>query len=221
MGRQRLLPSFLLIYSAVPIYDQPMKAFWKSGRLPLSKAFIAAVLISLASHLLILSLPISGEKPVHRPREGGLMTVVRLTESIPAPREKDDRQEPVAAREQPAPKPEATTETTAGEDTANLGSRDGRYRAYLLKIRERIERSWQYPPDALRKKEKGTTTAKFSINKNGSVSSPDIVSTSGSQILDEYTLAVIRTAAPYDRLPVELGLSKLHIVAVFHYGVAK
>ena len=63
--------------------------------------------------------------------------------------------------------------------------------------------------------------AKFSINKNGVLSSQGVVSTSGSQILDEYTLAVIRATAPYDRLPVDLGLSKLHIVAVFHYRLAE
>ncbi len=198
-----------------------MKALWKSGRLLLSKAFITAILISLASHVLVLSMPIIGEKLSPPPREGGLLTVVHLTESIPAPREKDARQDPVAVREQPAPTPEATTETMGREDTVNLRSQDGRYRAYLLKIRKRIERSWQYPPDALQKKEKGTTMAKFSINKNGLLSSQGVVSTSGSQILDEYTLAVIRAAAPYDRLPVDLGLSKLHIVAVFHYRLAE
>jgi len=195
-----------------------MKPFWKSGRLPLSKAFITAMLISLASHVLVLSMPVIGEKPSPRPREGGLLTV-HLTESIPAPKEKDAPKVPDTVKEKPAPTPAA--ETVAREDTVNLGSQDSRYRAYLLKIRKRIEHIWQYPPAALRKKEKGTTTARFSINKSGGLSSQDVVSTSGSQILDEYTLAVIRAAAPYDRLPGELGLSKLHIVAAFHYRLSE
>lgn len=198
----------------------PMKPFWKSKWLPLPKAFITAILISLASHVLVLSMPVIGDKPAPRPRDGGLLTV-HLTEPIPAPKEKDAIKEPVTVKEQPTPTPAATTETVVREDTVNLGSEDSRYRSYLLKIRKRIEHSWKYPPAALRKKEKGTTTARFSINNNGSLSSQDVVSSSGSQLLDEYTLSVIRAAAPYDRLPVDMGLSKLHIVAVFHYRLAE
>lgn len=195
-----------------------MEPFWKSKRLPLQKAFISAILISLASHVLVLSMPIIGEKPSPRPRDGGLLTV-HLAESIPAPKEKDTMKQPVAVKEQPTSA--ATNETIVREDTVNLGSQDGRYRAYLLKIRKRIENQWQYPPAALKTKEKGTTTAKFSINNSGVLSAQDVVSTSGSQLLDEYTLSVIRAAAPYDRLPADMGLSKLHIVAVFHYRLAE
>ena len=197
-----------------------MKPFWKSNRLPLQKAFITAIMISLASHVLVLSIPVIGEKPSPRPRDVSLLTV-NLTEHVPAPQEKDDQKEPVAVKKQPAPTPAAAPMTVAGEDTVNLGSEDGRYRFYLLKIRKRIERSWKYPQAALQKKEKGTTTVRFSIDKNGYLSSQDVVSSSGSQLLDEYTLSIIRAAGPYDRLPVDLGLSKLHIVAVFHYRLAE
>jgi len=193
-----------------------MKPFWKSNRLPLQKAFITAILISLASHVLVLSMPVIGEKPSPRPRDGSLLTV-HLTEPVPAPQEKEDQKEPVTVKKQPA----ATPKTVAGEDTVNLGSEDGRYRFYLLKIRKRIENNWKYPQTALQKKEKGTTTVRFSIDKNGDLSSQDVVSSSGSQLLDEYTLSIIRAAAPYDRLPGDLGLSKLHIVAVFHYRLAE
>ncbi len=212
--------SFLLIYFTVLIYDVLMKSFWKFSRLPLSKAFITAILISLASHVLVLSMPIIGEKPSPRPRDASLLTV-HLTEPIMAPQEKDDKKEPVPAEKQPTPTPAEKTETVVREDTVNLGSQDSRYRSYLLKIRKRIEGSWKYPQAALQKKEKGTTTARFSIDKSGASSSQDVVSSSGSQLLDEYTLSVIRAAAPYDRLPRDMGLSKLHIVAVFHYRLAE
>jgi len=202
------------------IYDDPMKLFWKPNRLPLQKAFITAILISFASHVLVLSMPVIGEKPSPRPRDGGLLTV-QLTEPIPAPQEKDDKKEPVTEKKLPAPTPAATTETVAREDTVNLGSQNSRYRSYLLKIRKRIENRWKYPQAALQRKEKGATTVRFSIDKNGVVSSQDVVSSSGSQLLDEYTLSVIRAAAPYDRLPGDMGLSKLHIVAVFHYRLAE
>jgi len=209
-----------LIYSAVLIYDDPMKPFWKSKRFPLSKAFVTAILISLASHVLVLSMPFIGEKPGPRPREGGLLTV-HLTEPVSAPKEKDAVQEPVMVKEKPAPAPAATAETVVREDTVNLGSQDSRYRSYLLKIRKRIESQWGYPRAALEKKEKGTATIKFSIDKTGTLFAQGIVSSSGSPVLDDNTLAVIRAAAPYDRLPGDLGLSKLHIVAVFHYRLAE
>ncbi len=188
--------------------------------MPLQKAFITAVLISLASHVLVLSMPVIGEKPSSRTRDGGLLTV-HLTEPIPAPQEKDDKKEPVTVKKQPVQTASAATETVAREDTVNLGSQDSRYRSYLLKIRKQIESQWKYPQAALQRKEKGSTTVRFSIDHNGASSSQDVVSSSGSQLLDEYTLSVIRTAAPYDRLPVDMGLSKLHIVAVFHYRLAE
>ncbi|MFA6414193.1 MAG: TonB family protein [Syntrophales bacterium] len=197
-----------------------MKSSWKFSRLPLSKAFITAVLISLASHVLVLSMPIIGEKPSPRPRDASLLTV-HLTEPIMAPQEKDDKKEPVPVEKQPTPTPAEKTETVVREDTVNLGSQDSRYRSYLLKIRKRIEGSWKYPQAALQKKEKGTATIKFSIDKTGALFAQGIVSSSGSPVLDDNTLAVIRAAAPYDRLPGDLGLSKLHIVAVFHYRLAE
>lgn len=188
--------------------------------MPMPKAFVTAVMISLASHVLVLSMPVIGEKPYSRPREGGLMTV-RLTEPAPVLPEKEEKKEAVSGRERASTKPEGAANPGEREDTVDMGSEDSRYRSYLLKIQKRIEGRWLYPPDALKKKERGTTTARFSIDKDGTLSAQDIVSSSGSAILDEYTLAVIRAAAPYDRLPVDLRLSKLHIVAVFHYRLAE
>jgi len=198
-----------------------MKPFWKSNRLPLPKAFITAIMISLASHMLVLSMPVIGEKPSPRPQQDGSLLTVQLTEPVPDPQEKDDKKEPVMVKKQPAPEPSAKTGTIVREDTVDLGSQDSRYRFYLLKIRKRIESRWKYPIAALRKKESGTTTVKFSIDKNGASSSQDIVSSSGSQFLDDYTLSVLRAAAPYDRLPEDMDLTKLNIVAVFHYRLAE
>ncbi|MEI7639734.1 MAG: TonB family protein [Syntrophus sp. (in: bacteria)] len=197
-----------------------MESLFKSKRLPLQKAFVSAILISLASHVLVLSMPIIGESPSPRPQKASLLTV-HLTEPIHDHQGKNDDKKPVTVRKQPAPTPAATAETVDREDTVSLGSEDSRYRYYLLKIRKRIENQWTYPKAALQKKEKGTTTARFSIDKNGALSSQEVVSSSGSQLLDEYTLAVIRAVAPYDRLPVDMGLSRLHIVAVFHYRLAE
>jgi protein TonB len=146
---------------------------------------------------------------------------VHLTEFVPAPKEKDTIKEPAPAKEKSAPIPDTTTDTIVREDTVNMGSQDSRYRSYLLKIKKRIEDKWQYPEAALRKKEKGATTIKFSINNDGALYAQEILSSSSSQILDEYTLTVIRAGAPYDRLPTEMGLSRLHIVAVFHYRLTE
>jgi len=198
-----------------------MKTFWKSKRLPLQKAFITAIMISLASHMLVLSMPVIGEKPSPRPQQDGNMLTVQLTEPVPDPQEKDNKKEPVMVKKQPARERAANTGTAVREDTVDLGSQDSRYRFYLLKIKKRIENRWKYPTAALQRKESGTTTVKFSIAKNGASSSQDIVSSSGSQLLDEYTLSVIRAAAPYDRLPEDMDLSRLNIVAVFHYRLAE
>jgi TonB family protein len=209
-----------LIFSSALIYDDSVKTFWKSNRLPLQRAFIMAILVSLASHVLVLSMPVIGHKLSPRPQDGGLLTV-QLIEPVPSFQEKEDKKDPVAVKKQPAPTAAATTETAAREATVNLGNEDSRYRSYLLKIRQKIESRWKYPPTALQRKDKGTTTVRFSVNKNGILSSNNVISSSGSQLLDEYTLSIISAAAPYDRLPGDMDLSKLHIVAVFHYRLAE
>jgi TonB family protein len=103
------------------------------------------------------------------------------------------------------------------EETVDLASASGKYRAYLRALRQRIEALWAYPPDAYSRSETGTAVVRFSIQNDGSLASTDIVSSSGSESLDRGALAVVQAAAPYAPFPDTFNLSTLHVVAKFEY----
>jgi len=103
------------------------------------------------------------------------------------------------------------------EDTVNLGSSDIKYVAYLDKIKRKILQIWEYPPKAYEKNEEGVAVVKMSLDAGGNVIAANLVSSSGSALLDEGALGIVRAAAPFDPLPANYGLARLHIVASFRY----
>ena len=191
-----------------------MKPFQSPPAPAIKRAFVVALIISFASHALVLSMPIMGARSPARPEK---IVTVRLTEPLPPPPEIDEA--PAEAAPSPTPPAKAASKTVREEQTVNLDNPDRRYRDYLLKVRQRIENRWSYPPNALQKREEGVIMIKFTLAASGALAGQEIISSSGSLLLDEHTQAVIRHAAPYDRLPEEMRLARLHIVATFHYRI--
>lgn len=103
------------------------------------------------------------------------------------------------------------------EDTVNLGSRDIKYVAYLDKIKRKIMQIWEYPAKAYEKNEEGVAVIKISLDSHGNVIAVNLVSSSGSALLDEGALGIVRAASPFDPLPYNYGLERLHILASFRY----
>jgi periplasmic protein TonB len=125
----------------------------------------------------------------------------------------------------PRPKPPRTRkrlmETIAGnglrEDSVALQGESGPYSAYLLLIRRKIEPLWSYPSQALSEQREGNAVIRFTIDASGALQGYQVASTSGSPVLDEEAIAVIRAAAPYAPLPPDFNLARLHITATFSY----
>jgi protein TonB len=103
------------------------------------------------------------------------------------------------------------------EETVDLGSFDIKYSFYLKRIKKKIEDIWIYPRAAFEREEEGIAVVKFSIGEGGDITSSQIIESSGSNHLDQGTLDVVRSAAPYDPLPQEFNISQLNVVATFHY----
>ena len=104
------------------------------------------------------------------------------------------------------------------EDTVDLSDpSDNRYRPYLLQVRKRIEQNWAYPESPIARQMEGTTVILFSIVADGSLSDAVVSSSSGSNTLDQGSLAAIRSATPFEPLPASYGLNKLNIYASFSY----
>lgn len=105
------------------------------------------------------------------------------------------------------------------EETVDLGSRDIKYVTYLAKIKNKIIQIWQYPQKAYENNEEGNVIVKMSIDADGRLAGAALISSSGYAELDEGAISVVQTAAPFEPLPGIYDLSRLNIVASFHYKI--
>ena len=102
-----------------------------------------------------------------------------------------------------------------------MTSSDVKYGAYLGKIKKRILQIWQYPKKAYDRNEEGVVVVKMSIDADGSVAQATLIASSGSMLLDEGALGVVRAAAPFAPLPESYSLSRLNITASFRYKLVE
>lgn len=182
-----------------------------------NKILIISIVVSLVSHVFMLSL--AGLVDMR----GNTIKEEVLTISLKEPPATPDKKPGEEQKEKPLPRHEENTDYPKAkqEETVELASLDMKYVPYLQKIKKKIETIWIYPQSALEREEEGTTVIKFSISKRGSLTANDIISSSGSQFLDEGALDVIRSAAPYDPFPREFDLAQLNIIARFQYKLVE
>ena len=208
--------SYLLPYSSL-VKGKDEKS--KMNAVQLQRTYVVAVMISLAAHVAVLSMPLMFRSPSASEADAGIVNVElkksfeSVLESLP------EKEEP--AKQTQSRTARGTTEKRTREETVTLGSRDSRYQDYLKKVKSRIDSRWTYPGKAFERGEKGITTLKFSIDSDGSLSANAVIDSSGYSLLDECALNVVRIAAPYDPLPQEYRLSRLHIIASFHYQIGR
>jgi len=103
----------------------------------------------------------------------------------------------------------------------DLGSSDVKYAAYLSGVKQKILRIWKYPEAAYKMEEEGVVVVKMSIDANGRLSQVALMNSSGFIHLDSSTLDVARAAGPFQPLPRQYDLSRLHIIASFNYRIEK
>jgi TonB family protein len=107
------------------------------------------------------------------------------------------------------------------EEEVDLNTSDVKYASYLSKIKKRILQIWEYPKKAYEKNEEGMAVVKMSIDASGKLAETNLISSSGSILLDENAIGVTRAAAPFEPLPTDYNLSRLHIVASFRYKLVE
>ena len=178
------------------------------------KFLIPFVLASLAGHALVLALTTQIDWTVSSASE---QTQKVMTVEMKAPLKKASRRPPHRSAER------RPTEGAGAvrEGTAALEGEASPYRDYLLQVRRKIEQLWSYPPQAIAEQEEGNAEIRFTIDANGSLSEYHVTTTSGSTVLDQGALAVVKAAAPYAPLPAEYNLSRLHITATFSYRMGE
>jgi protein TonB len=179
------------------------------------KFLIPFILASIAGHALVLALTARIERR-SGPQPMKVMMVELKTESAAAP---ESAPPSPPARSRRTEQAARTANGPAGyrEETVALQNPGGPYEPYLLRVRRKIEGLWSYPTQALARKQEGEAVILFTIDAGGTLTSYYVTTSSGSTLLDEGALDVVRAASPFEPLPAAFNLSRLHVTAAFRY----
>jgi protein TonB len=83
----------------------------------------------------------------------------------------------------------------------------------------KLERAKRYPAEARARGEQGVAQLAFSIDRKGGVHNARIVHSSGSELLDSETMALIARAQPLPPPPPELAGAEIAIVVPIRYNI--
>lgn len=148
--------------------------------------------------------------PAGLPPAAGSQGAERVAPSVPLREKLFDREiiQRFAQRE------DAQKDTGVTFDTSEF-----RYRAYMARLKEKIESVWKYPPDAAMHGIYGDLRIRFTIKKNGMLGSVELERTSGHKELDEAAMQALKDAEPFWPLPEEWDKEALTIPGHFVYSI--
>jgi protein TonB len=141
------------------------------------------------------------EKPVEKKKEVKKKRRHRVASVASAPSAADRKAERAAA---PMPGASARNNRALPSWTSELVAR--------------LERYKRYPSEAQSRGDRGVVRLAFSVDRGGGVHHVRIVRSSGSQLLDRETLAMVQRAAPLPPPPEGLG-SQVAIVVPIRYNI--
>lgn len=185
------------------------------------KNLILPLCISVAVHLAILSLTGFVNMRAEESMDNVLTVDLKKSPEKHSARREEKKGLTTLARLRIRGTPVSPEHNVYDADTVDLGDPDSLYAAYLKQLRRKIEKLWMYPEGAYAKKEEGVTVVRFSVSRSGTLGDINLLTSSGSALLDEGTFGVIKAAAPYDPLPTNFNLSRLNIVAAFRYRLVE
>lgn len=180
------------------------------------------------------------------PRPEVIESAAEKAELIPPPPLKEEPK-PVPPKPKPKPKPKAAPkpkpakEATSvkppggggsgtevkqgggGPGTGRVGGGKGignpnAFNAYTSQIRRRLERYKKYPPSAQSQKLQGTATVSFTVSRNGALSAPRLVKSSGHKVLDEEVMALLRRASPMPAFPKEMTQNSISLTVPIRFS---
>jgi TonB family protein len=93
--------------------------------------------------------------------------------------------------------------------------------AWKTQIVALLERHKRYPEEAAAKREGGVAQVFFSLDRQGRVLESRIVRSSGSSILDEEALAVLRRAEPFPPPPEVLGGDHVDLTVPYRFNLTQ
>ena len=162
---------------------------------------------SILSRKTNLEAPISLELQASKPSQRAEM---RMTRQMAAPRVSAQDSEPSSLASH------SSSLSAAQNSEEAIGSTKT---TYLSELRNYIERHKSYPPQARTLGHEGQAEIKFSILSDGSLSSVELLRSSGSSILDHAALSLLQRVQKLSPIPSELRMSRLDLVLPIQYSL--
>lgn len=109
----------------------------------------------------------------------------------------------------------ATTNPTPGSDPrAKRAEAD-----YFSLISAHLNRRKVYPTEAKKARQQGVVTVRFTVDRAGNVSNISIRRTSGHDILDAATLALVQRVAPLPKMPASMQRDSVTLALPIDYSL--
>jgi TonB family protein len=105
--------------------------------------------------------------------------------------------------------------------TISLDSREEHFAEYLFRLKQRVQRVWEYPEEAMKEGISGELQIIFTLNSAGSLTYMRLVQSSGFPILDEEAIRAVKASAPFDPFLPQMGDEPLNIRGTFHYDLPR
>lgn len=111
----------------------------------------------------------------------------------------------------------AQNKSSEGSQGLSFSAKEFNDWGYLQRLKEKIERVWQYPPEAAERGIYGDLYIKFIIDKKGKLVSIELLRTSGYRMLDDAAIKALKDAQPFWPLPEDWQKDYLTITGHFIY----
>ncbi len=109
----------------------------------------------------------------------------------------------------------ASTETAAGALVASASAKQ----IYVSELRAFLERNKRYPSQALTLGQEGTVKIRFQILEDGTLTEATVAQTSGSSILDQAAMKLVRGLVRFKPIPEGLVERSLSLIVPIEYRI--
>lgn len=125
--------------------------------------------------------------------------------------------QPAATSAPPVTTPQPAAATSLYGDDPKAKKAEADYFAILAAY---LQRRKDYPAEAKRARQQGVVTVRFTVDRRGNVSAEGIKRSSGSDILDSATLALLRRISPMPPMPASVKRDSVTIALPIEYSLS-
>lgn len=123
----------------------------------------------------------------------------------------------VAAARSPAPPAADSGSSDSAGSSPDAKKKEARYYSLLM---AHLNRKKRYPSDAKKARQQGIVTVRFTVERSGRVSDASIKRSSGHDLLDSETLALMQRVSPLPPIPREMDRETITISLPIDYSLS-